>query len=159
MAWKTPITDRTQADVDRVDELNDKWLDGTITSEEMVEFSENMKGALNFEDLERIQGNMQVLSDSLDLGLTITTPYEDLFRQSLLDEIINNVDSLKTAYPDITSRITQDTPSDVSEYAHYTYWNFVEKVQNVIYTAILNTGLSRYAGTELYTGDSIGLLL
>lgn len=48
------ITDRTQADVDRVKALTQKWLDGTITNAEKSEWLAGMKGAYNYTDLNRV---------------------------------------------------------------------------------------------------------
>ena len=48
------ITDRTQADVDRVVELTGKFLAGTITGAEKAEYMAGMKGAYNYTDLNRV---------------------------------------------------------------------------------------------------------
>ena len=48
------IFDRTQADVDRVRELKQKYLAGTITETERTEFLEGLKGAYNAKDLNRV---------------------------------------------------------------------------------------------------------
>ncbi|MBQ8578613.1 MAG: hypothetical protein IJ449_11715 [Clostridia bacterium] len=47
------ITDRTQADVDRVKELHGKGWDA-MTAEEQAEWEQPMKGAYNYTDLNRI---------------------------------------------------------------------------------------------------------
>ena len=68
--WNDTITDRSKADVDRVIELNNKLRDGTITPEEKTEWLNDMKGALNTSDLSRIENDIQLLSDVLELDLT-----------------------------------------------------------------------------------------
>ena len=46
----TWITDRTQADIDRVKELTAKARSGTWTEEEQAEWAAGMKGALSYTD-------------------------------------------------------------------------------------------------------------
>ena len=57
------ILDRTQEDVDRVKELNEKLRLGTITQEEKAEWDTALKGALNIDDLERISDNIDYILD------------------------------------------------------------------------------------------------
>ena len=70
LPWKNAVTDRTQSDVERVLELLKKgWH--SFTEEEKETWQKGLKGALNRSDLERIQNNVQLLSDVLELDLTI----------------------------------------------------------------------------------------
>lgn len=56
------ITDRTQADVDRVNELHDKANVGTWTEEERIEWAAGMKGALSYMDYNRIESGVSELA-------------------------------------------------------------------------------------------------
>ena len=58
----TWITDRTQADVDRVKELTAKARTGTWTEEEQQEWASGMKGALSYTDYNRIESGMKELA-------------------------------------------------------------------------------------------------
>lgn len=59
----TWITDRTQADVDRVKELTAKARTGTWTEEEQQEWASGMKGALSYTDYSRIESGMKELAE------------------------------------------------------------------------------------------------
>lgn len=60
----TLITDRTEADVIRAQELDAKgW--GAMTADEQAEWSGGMKGAYNVSDLNRVTAAMEYLTDLL----------------------------------------------------------------------------------------------
>lgn len=61
----TWITDRTQADVDRVKELTAKAGTGTWTEEEQQEWASGMKGALSYTDYSRIENGMKELAETV----------------------------------------------------------------------------------------------
>ena len=61
----TWITDRTQADIDRVKELTAKARSGTWTEEEQAEWAAGMKGALSYTDYNRIENGIKDLLKSL----------------------------------------------------------------------------------------------
>ena len=67
-AW---ITDRTQADVDRVKELTAKARTGTWTTAEQQEWAAGMKGALSYTDYARIEQGMKELADIVGVKLPI----------------------------------------------------------------------------------------
>lgn len=62
------ITDRTQEDVDRVNELHAKATAGTWTEEEQAEWISGMKGALNSKDMNRIAYGMRELANILGVS-------------------------------------------------------------------------------------------
>lgn len=61
----TWITDRTQADVDRVKELTAKARTGTWTEEEQQEWAAGMKGALSYTDYNRLENGMKELAETV----------------------------------------------------------------------------------------------
>lgn len=65
------ITDRTQADVDRVKELASKGKLGVWTEEEQQEWASGMKGALSYTDYARIEQGMKELADIVGAKLPI----------------------------------------------------------------------------------------
>ena len=67
----TWITDRTQADVDRVKELTAKARTGTWTTAEQQEWAAGMKGALSYTDYARIEQGMKELADIVGVKLPI----------------------------------------------------------------------------------------
>lgn len=60
----TLVTDRTQADVDRVDALSGKGLEG-MTPAELAEYLAGMKGAYNATDLNRVTEAMEYTAERL----------------------------------------------------------------------------------------------
>ena len=61
------ITDRTQADVSRVQELASKIRSGTASESELAEFnSAAMKGAYNHTDLNRVTAAMESLKAKIE---------------------------------------------------------------------------------------------
>lgn len=66
MITDTLITDRTQSDVDRVEELKAKWLNGTITAAEKTEWMAGLKGAYNYTDLNRVGTVVEYLANALN---------------------------------------------------------------------------------------------
>ena len=70
LLWIEAVTDRSQNDVYRVLELLEKGWKNFADSEKR-EWSAGMKGSLNISDLTRIQNNIQLLSDVLELNLTV----------------------------------------------------------------------------------------
>ena len=59
----TWITDRTQADIDRVKEIAVKARTGTWTEEEQQEWAAGMKGALSYTDYNRIENGIKELAE------------------------------------------------------------------------------------------------
>jgi hypothetical protein len=70
MAWIKPIFDRTDNDVGYATYLFDKGY-SNLTVAEKADWDSDLKGSLNFSDLNRIEGNMAILAT--DLSVTITT--------------------------------------------------------------------------------------
>ena len=65
--FTTLITDRTQADVDRVKAIAKKIENGTASESELAEFnSAAMKGAYNYMDLNRVTAAMEALKAKLE---------------------------------------------------------------------------------------------
>ena len=71
------ITDRTQPDVDRVNELHDKANVGTWTEEEQIEWAAGMKGALSYMDYNRIESGVSELATTLGASVSIKTNWTE----------------------------------------------------------------------------------
>lgn len=148
------IYDRTQKDVDRIKELNEKYINGTITVEERQEWFEDSKGTPNASDLNRIEGNIQTLSDMF--GISIETKQwgkNDKPRVSDYDRILGNLDAIKNAWQVSDSPETPDRPLNT-----YGKWNDIEKILfDIYYTYMQYIGRFYYCG-EIYAGEGIGIL-
>ena len=151
--WQEPIMDRTQADVDRLKELRAIGYDG-MTAAERQEYCSYHKGALNKVDLERIENNVQILLDVLEIdsqsavGAVPTWPAESYYRQ-----LHSNVTAIRAGY-----YIHTDTPPvPPLPWTTWQAWNEVERILADVYE-VLMAQFDYFAG-ELRVGDTTGLIL
>lgn len=152
LLWKQTVTDRAQSDVERVCELLEKgW--SNFSEDEKTEWNKGIKGALNTSDLERIQNNTQLLSDVLEIGLTVSKVPE-LPTQSFFNQIIQNTEAIRNAYCiHSTTPVTPKEPLNT-----YQKWNDIERILTDVYMILLNN-FHYYCGNEIYSGEDTGLLL
>ena len=152
LIWMNPVTDRSQSDVNRVLELLKKGWDNFDTDEK-TEWLSGMKGALNLSDMQRIQNNIQLLSDVLELNLTVSDVPEHP-NETFLTSVLNNAEIIRNAY--MIHSYTPQTPSmPVNTYQKL---NDIEKILGDVYGILLNN-FNYYCGSEIYSGDDTGLLL
>lgn len=152
LLWIEAVTDRSQSDVYRVLELLKKgWKD--FSDSEKQEWSAGMKGSLNASDLERVQNNIKLLSDVLELNLAVSEVPE-FPTVSLFNEIRENTGKIRNAYC-----IHSATPIVPNEPLNtFEKWNDIERILDDVYKILLNN-FHYYCGTEIYAGESNGLLL
>lgn len=62
--WIDPVFDRTQEDVSVAEEKIQEWIKAKLTGNPIETYE--LKGCLNLTDINRIEGNIQYLSDRLD---------------------------------------------------------------------------------------------
>lgn len=91
------ITDRTQADVDRVNELHDKANVGTWTEEEQIEWASGMKGALSYTDYNRIESGISEIAATLGASVSIKTDWtvEEYMTASDANRWLSNVSNIR----------------------------------------------------------------
>ena len=155
LIWNDAIIDRTEQDVERVKELNYKWLMGTISDDEKDEWENDLKGALNTSDLVRIENNIQLLSDVLELDLhTHVGDIPVLPREAYFNDLVQNITAIRN-----TIYVHSYTPQPPSQPLNlYTKWNDIEKILDDVYT-ILNNNFYYFCNEGYYCGDQFGLLL
>jgi len=149
------IYDRTQEDVDRAIELNDKYSRGTITAQELVEWDNGLKGTYNYTDINRIEQWSQYIAQQLytygylNLNITVKTNWiMSEFPTSLeMKRIRDNVQKLKNAFISFTQ-----VPSNLEKMT-YQKANDLEKVINELNTLINNMIASFYYSNEVYSGE------
>jgi len=150
------IYDRTRGDVDRVTELNKKYLERTITDEEKKEWAGNLKGAINIADMNRIEGNIAVIANFLGVLVTTRTWIAgDIPRVADYQRIRDNVESLRATWHVISE--TPETPNQPLN--TYQKWNDIERILhdlNYTYEGYINS--FNYCGAEIYAGEGIGEL-
>ena len=152
LEWIQPVTDRSQSDVSRLLTLLKKGWDD-FTTDERTEWTAGMKGALNRSDMQRIQNNTQLLSEVLELDLTIAdVPAHP--NEQFLAAVLANTEIIRNAY-----MIHSDTPETPQMPVNtYQKLNDIEKILNDVYS-ILMSNFNYYCGTEIYAGEETGLLL
>lgn len=152
LLWKNAVTDRTQSDVERVlDLLKKGWQ--SFTEEEKETWQNGLKGALNRADLERIQNNVQLLSDVLELDLVVEE-IPEIPKENFYNALAVNVEAIRGAYC-----IHADTPpTPPAPLNTFQKWNDIEKILLDVYEILMNN-FSYYCGNEIFAGDTSGLLL
>lgn len=150
------VFDRTQTDVDRIRELTGKYLAGTITDEEKLEWASGGKGALNVEDLNRIESNTAEIAGQLAVVVqTKTWAYNDIPRASDYLRIRNNVQAIRDAWAALSG--TPETP--VQPLTTYQKWNDIERILHDVNYVYERTKASYYyCGAEVYAGEGVGII-
>ena len=158
----TLITDRTQADEERVEELAAKGYDA-MTDEEKAEWDGEMKGAYDASDLNRVESAVAYLSEVLLMlpdafksyassnGIAwdafFDVPYDknsyylttktdwsqlDIPTPEQMDRYINNIKALRSALDYATSDLPESMDNLTIDGA-----NAIEKALNGLYVAII----------------------
>lgn len=152
--WIEPVTDRTQEDVEHAAELIAiAWDD--MTAEQQEEYISGLKGCMNRNDFERIENNIQILLDVLEIDSTSYVGEVPEFpTQEYFSKMQSNVAAIRSGY-----LIHTDTP-EVPALPFNTWQkiNDIEKILADVYE-IIAAQFNYYTGTEIYTGDSTGLIL
>ncbi|MEG1863391.1 MAG: hypothetical protein RR198_07255 [Oscillospiraceae bacterium] len=131
--WRTPVYDRTLADVRQ----------------------KNSKGYLNTSDLNRIENNIQVLSELLKSAV-VPKSWQDgeIVYLSQLKRLENNIQTLLTCYP----LPPTSPPLPFQPYTNYQQWNDIEHIINDIYSLFYaNKGAVNFC-SEISAGAQIGVI-
>ena len=149
------VTDRTQADIDRVVYLNNRYIQGTITEQEKEEWRSGLKGALNSGDINRIESNIKMISDLLAIyAVTKEWDKNKIPRTSDFERIRSLVRKIWEygRMPD-----TPDVPE--SPLNTWQKWNALEQIlKDAFFIFQLNKRAFEYCGSGLYAGEGIGIL-
>ena len=156
MTYKEPIFDRTQSDVIKLQDFLSRGYKNLSDDEKNEWLNTNFKGALNISDLNRIEQNMQVISNILGLNVTVKSWQEtDIPTNSDFTRIRNNLMSIRNQAK--VQSLTYDSTPQVPElpFNHYQKINDIERIIYDIYS--LYTAKYYYCGQELYCGETIGI--
>ena len=161
MAWQTPIFNRTEQDVLKVvtyDNIGYKYL----TDEQKAEWDSGLKGALNYTDINRIEGNIAYLFDIFGISdITVKTDWvhTDIVTLSDFQRILNNIDRLRSLF-----KVFETTPEIPSAPINtYQKVNDIEKILYDMYY-IYENGDMAFARNdpvykaELYSNDDIPVI-
>lgn len=154
------VCDRTQADVDRVKELNARYLDGTITEDERREWStgingvRGLKGAFNLADIQRIEGNVLIIGGLVAATVNASEwKYGDIPRAGDYARIRENVQKIRGSQ--MVLSVTPEVPAQPLN--TFQKWNDIEKILHDVYYVYTRLQESYYyCGTEMYAGEGIG---
>lgn len=151
--WQEPVMDRTQEDVEHARRiLSLDWEE--MEDVQKAEYLAGLKGCLNREDLERIENNIQILLDVLEIGAESSVGnIPDIPDTNYFARIKANVGAIREAYC-----IHGSTPP-VPElpYNSWQKYNDIEQILADVYE-VVSAQFHYYTG-EIYTGDMIGLVL
>lgn len=132
------ITDRTQADVDAVIALRDKWLNGTITSDEKTTWNAGMKGSYNYSDLNRVGQAVAYIAKQMNSSghsVTVTAKTDwsgsDIPSTTQMAAFLNDLSILKSE-----SGISDTVPSSM-DYLTYQTANAIEQLLINAYNAVI----------------------
>lgn len=152
--WMEPVTDRALKDVAYANQLYAKgWRN--LTEGERQEWYAGLKGALNTQDLFRIENNICILSDVLKLGLiTQGNNVPAIPDTGYFSRMLSNVSAIREAYCTHT-----DTPQIPEEPVNdYHKINSIEKILFDVHD-IFSHNYNYICGEGIYAGDETGLLL
>ena len=123
----TWITDRTQADIDRVKEIAVKARTGTWTEEEQQEWASGMKGALSYMDYNRIESGIQEIASILNASVSVKTDWDvnGYLTVSDASRWLSNIKAIRSLCSGKND--TPETPASLN-YLHYTIINQVEEI-------------------------------
>lgn len=113
------------------------------------------KGALNRQDLERIENNIQILMDVLEInGTSYAGKVPEFPAESYFARMKENVTAIREGY------CVHETTPKVPELPYNTWekYNAIEQILADVYE-VVNAQFNYYAGEEIYTGEETGLLL
>lgn len=150
------IFDRTAQDVERIKLLNQRYILGIITEDELEEWYQDSKGALNRSDLVRNESNMEIMNMLFPVGATATVDnITELPTDEYYAELLSNVQKFRNL-----PYATSSTPRVPTQPLNgYTKWNDIEKILYDIFNVWIKNNRARYfAGNEIYCGDNIGTL-
>lgn len=122
----TFITDRTQADVDRLLVLQTKGWNNMTSSEREEWYGVATRGAYNYTDLNRVESAVAEISDSLGLGLVTKTDWGmwDVPTEADMARYLENIATIKAAVsyrnnaptlPDRMGGLTYETANNIEK--------------------------------------------
>lgn len=151
------ITDRTQADVERVRYLSRRINAGTATAAEVEEYGGTMKGSYNAEDLNRVGAAVEYVANRLrEYGYAVSVqPKTDWIAgedptPEELETYRGNVAALRAVLP--VGKNTPQTPGSM-ERLTFQAANDLERILLDVDQLITNITLAWYFAGEVFSGE------
>ena len=151
------ITDRTQADVERVRYLSRRINSGAATAAEVEEYGGAMKGSYNAEDLNRVGAAVEYVANRLrEYGYAVTVAPKTDWRAGeiptaeQLETYRGNVAALRAVLP--VGKSTPETPGSM-ERLTFQAANDLERILLDIDRLITNITLAWFYAGEVFSGE------
>ena len=150
------ITDRTERDVERWRLLHSKGLSG-MTKEEKAEWQAGMKGAYNYDDMNRVESAVIFVSNRLsELGYFVSTDAKsswsvtDYPTKAEMDRYFSNIAQLRSLLP-----LYPTTPAapTTKKKMDYMVANDIEQILSDIDRQISAIRQSWYYTGDVFTGE------
>lgn len=156
--FTTLITDRTQADVDRVKVIAKKIESGTASESELAEWNAAaLKGSYNATDLNRVGAAIQYVAERINgygyvVHVSPKTDWgeEDTPTQSDTQRYLADLAVLRSTFAVLQS--TPAVPVDM-ETLTYTEANNIEKILEDIDYLLTNTAKGWFYSGEVFSGE------
>lgn len=152
--WIEPVTDRTQENVLYAKQIKSlSWED--MNTEQQEEYLRGLKGCMNYTDFLRIENNIQILLDVLEIdSASYVESVPEFLQESYFEDMRNNMTAIRQGYC-----VHDDTPW-VPELPYNTWekYNAIEQILADVYE-VVSAQFHYYAGNEIYAGEETGLLL
>lgn len=156
--FTTLITDRTQADVDRVKVIAKKIESGTASESELAEWNAAaLKGSYNATDLNRVGAAIQYVAERINgygyvVHVSPRTDWgeEDCPTPSAMSRYLADLAVLRSTFSVLQS--TPEVPADM-EALTYTEANNIEKILEDIDYLLTNTVKGWFYSGEVFSGE------
>lgn len=150
------ITDRTQADVNYVRDLNNLGLSG-MTAAELAEYLAGLKGAYNATDLNRVGAAVSyIASRFVEYGYSVTVTAKqdwtvnDIPTEGDLAYYLSDIAAIRDVISVIPT--TPAVPTDLDRLT-YTEANDIEQILVIVDTLITNMTLAWFYSGEVFSGE------
>ena len=147
------ITDRTQADVEYAKSLHKKGLSG-MTADEIVEWSNGLKGWYDYRDLNRVgeamiyvRDRLRAVGEVVDIEPRTDWSLSDLPTRSAITEYLNNIEKLRSVMP-----VPIETPTS-GLLLNYEEANDIERILEYLEILIDNIEQAYLYSGEIYAGE------
>jgi len=150
------VYDRTQGDVDRVNELRSIGWDN-LAEGQRKEWLSGLKGCLNTSDLKRIENAIFVVAQLLEADIQTNKDNLPMIPNTLyFQQMLDNVSELRAE-----GFLYVDTPQVPAQPLNtFQKVNDVERILHDIYMIYnANNSSFHFAGSEIYAGEETGLLM
>ena len=150
------ITDRTQRDVERWRLLHSKGFDA-LTEEEKAEWQTALKGAYNYEDMNRVENAVRFIANRLiETGYMVSPDVKQSWTmtdhptKSDMDRYFGNIALLRSVFPLYAT--TPKAPTTAKK-MDYLVANDIEKILSDVDRQLSAINQSWYYAGDVFTGE------